>query len=107
MTAAQIVNATAARPPQQASEGPAEHCRNALALLDALQELLLDDPRGLPLTDALQLLWAAENRMWQSVWLLEPPRRGDGNLLSSTGAEIRALSATAQFTAGRHSGEQP
>jgi len=39
--------------------------------LEELQELLLHDPRGLPLTDALRLLAAAKDCVWRSVWLLE------------------------------------
>jgi len=33
--------------------------------------MLLEDPRGLPLTDALRLLAAAKDRVWRSIWLLE------------------------------------
>jgi len=43
--------------------------------LEELQAMLLEDPRGLPLTDALRLLAAAKDRMWRSVWLLEPGLR--------------------------------
>jgi len=44
--------------------------------LEELQATLLEDPRGLPLTDALRLLSAAKDRVWRSVWLLEPGLRG-------------------------------
>jgi hypothetical protein len=36
---------------------------------------MLEDPRGLPLTDALRLLAAAKDRVCRSVWLLEPGLR--------------------------------
>ncbi|PYO68606.1 MAG: hypothetical protein DMD69_05310 [Gemmatimonadetes bacterium] len=77
MKSIRLTNATESRGPQLLAEGPAAHCRNALGLLEELQAMLLEDPRGLPLTDALRLLAAAKDRMWRSVWLLEPGlRRG-------------------------------
>ena len=77
MKSIRLTNATESRGPQLLGEGPAAHCRNALGLLEELQAMLLEDPRGLPLTDALRLLAAAKDRMWRSVWLLEPGlRRG-------------------------------
>ena len=77
MKSIRLTKATGSRGPQLLAEGPAAHCRNALGLLEELQAMLLEDPRGLPLTDALRLLAAAKDRMWRSVWLLEPGlRRG-------------------------------
>ena len=76
MKSIRLTNATESRGPQLLAEGPAAHCRNALGLLEELQAMLLEDPRGLPLTDALRLLAAAKDRMWRSVWLLEPGLRG-------------------------------
>jgi len=53
-------------------EGPAEHCRNALQLLDEVQALLLLDPRcGLPMNETLRTLAGARDRVWQAVWELE------------------------------------
>ena len=75
MKSIRLTNATESRGPQLLAEGPAAHCRNALGLLEELQAMLLEDPRGLPLTDALRLLAAAKDRMWRSVWLLEPGLR--------------------------------
>ena len=69
MKSIRLTNATESRGPQLLAEGPAAHCRNALGLLEELQAMLLEDPRGLPLTDALRLLAAAKDRMWRSVWL--------------------------------------
>jgi len=45
--------------------------------LEELQAMLLEDPRGLPLTGALRLLAAAKDRVWRSVWLLEPGLRSE------------------------------
>jgi len=67
--------ATGSRGPQLLAEGPAAHCRNALGLLEELQVMLLEDSRGLPLTHELRLLAAAKDRVWRSVWLLEPALR--------------------------------
>jgi len=64
-------NASGGWTPDRRGRAPAEHCRHALGLLEELQELLLHDPRGLPLTDALRLLAAAKDCVWRSVWLLE------------------------------------
>jgi len=75
MKSIRLTKATGSRGPQLLAEGPAAHCRNALGLLEELQAMLLEDPRGLPLTDALRLLAAAKDRMWRSVWLLEPGLR--------------------------------
>jgi len=46
-----------------------------LGLLEELQAMLLEDSRGLPLTHELRLLAAAKDRVWRSVWLLEPGLR--------------------------------
>ncbi len=72
-----LAKATGSRGPQRLPEGPAAHCRNALGLLEELQAMLLEDPRGLPLTGALRLLAAAKDRVWRSVWLLEPGLRSE------------------------------
>ena len=58
-----------------AAEGPAEHCRNALQLLEELQGVLVEDPRrAVPLLDeGLRLLAGARDRVWQAVWQLEQP----------------------------------
>ena len=54
------------------AEGPAEHCRNALQLLEEVQRLLLRDPRyGLPMNETLRTLAGARDRVWQAVWELE------------------------------------
>ena len=64
---------------QVPAEGPAQHCRNALQLLDELQRRLLDDPTygALPLHESLRLLAGARGRIWRAVWACErqSPRR--------------------------------
>ena len=61
------------RPAQVPPEGPAQHCRNALQLLDELQRRLLDDPTygALPLHESLRLLAGARGRIWRAVWACE------------------------------------
>lgn len=54
-------------------ETAAQHCRNALQILEALQELLLEDDYKFP--DAtLRTLAGARDRVWQAIWLLEEHR---------------------------------
>src|SRR5439155_1130250 len=46
MKSIRLTKATGSRGPQLLAEGPAAHCRNALGLLEELQAMLLEDPRG-------------------------------------------------------------
>ncbi len=86
MNVIQPANPTGPRAAELPTAGPAAHCRHALRHLEQLQARLLDDPRSLPLTDALRLLGAAKDRVWRSVWLLERRVHGDGALFATAHA---------------------